>query len=439
MKQFSTYLPARSFFMESKLYHPNHKERTQARLPEHLTMADLEMLLPTSLVPYNNVLISGGHADLKMESEEQYYLRNRDRTTTNVTGDSGGFQIGRGRWAGDWAKMDKVAQGKRQAVNQWQQAVCDWGVTLDLPYWVFDDPVAAKKIGVASKQDCLRTTIENLDYYMSNSNKTCKWLNVLQGSTLDESRDFYNQVKQYNSPGATPHSDWAQGWCMGGIHSLDPEAALRRIVDMKHDGLLQNTKRIHFLGQSKIHQALWFDELQRAINAHAEACEITFDSSYPLIRPAKGEIMNNWTFERKWVMNVIRIPYGPKHVGDKTPANAYYTGKSSPVLDTLTAGDLAVNPETKSGLDTISSIFLQLHCLHVFEGAMNEARQLFADGYQPQIMDNNTVSIGDIIRQALDYTDRDSAQQWITDNTRFLTKLGRREADGQTMFNTLFQ
>ena len=52
---------------------------------------------------YEWCLYSAGHANLdlnKFDPKEDMF-RNRDRKTSWVLGDSGGFQIGKGKWQGD--------------------------------------------------------------------------------------------------------------------------------------------------------------------------------------------------------------------------------------------------------------------------------------------------------------------------------------------------
>ena len=54
--------------------------------------------------PYHWALYSAGHAELDTNkvSPKEDMIRNRDRSRSFVLGDSGGFQIGKGVWEGDW-------------------------------------------------------------------------------------------------------------------------------------------------------------------------------------------------------------------------------------------------------------------------------------------------------------------------------------------------
>ena len=68
--------------------------------------------------------------------KEDMYL-NRDRENSWLLGDSGGFQIGKGKWEGDWraGSGDPKTQKKREQVLKWMDAYMDYGMILDIP-WV---------------------------------------------------------------------------------------------------------------------------------------------------------------------------------------------------------------------------------------------------------------------------------------------------------------
>ena len=52
-----------------------------------------------------------------------------------MLGDSGGFQIAKGLWEGDWKANSGCpkAQKRREAVVKWLDGICDYGMTLDIP------------------------------------------------------------------------------------------------------------------------------------------------------------------------------------------------------------------------------------------------------------------------------------------------------------------
>ncbi len=69
---------------------------------------------------YDHCLYSAGHAnlDLTKQDDSEDMFRNRDRSTSWVLGDSGGFQIGKGVWPADWKDPNcPKAQKKRKRVR----------------------------------------------------------------------------------------------------------------------------------------------------------------------------------------------------------------------------------------------------------------------------------------------------------------------------------
>ena len=76
-----------------------------SRMPGQTTMENLNWLnAQESLFPYRWSLYSAGHADIDItkDSPKEDMIRNRD-TNSFLLGDSGGFQIAKGVWEGDWA------------------------------------------------------------------------------------------------------------------------------------------------------------------------------------------------------------------------------------------------------------------------------------------------------------------------------------------------
>jgi hypothetical protein len=124
-----------------------------ARFPQGLT--DMEQLnwldSQKGLFPYKWSLYSGGHANLDLAKQDwsEDMVRNRDPNTL-ILGDSGGFQIAKGLWEGDWKANSGCpkAQKKREQVLAWLDGIADYGMTLDIPTWVIHDKNASDKCGI---------------------------------------------------------------------------------------------------------------------------------------------------------------------------------------------------------------------------------------------------------------------------------------------------
>lgn len=214
---------------------------------------------------YKWSLYSAGHADLDLTKVvmKEDMVRNRDRENTLLLGDSGGFQIAKGVWAGDWKAHSGCpkAQKYRSSVLKWLDGIADYSMVLDIPTWVIHNKEASAAVGITTYQEAVDATRFNNDYFMQHrlgvKNGGTKFLNVLQGSNHSEADLWYNTMKDYCDPNKYPDTHF-NGWAMGGQNMCDVHLILRRIIELKHDGLLQEGVHdwMHFLGTSKLEWAI---------------------------------------------------------------------------------------------------------------------------------------------------------------------------------------
>ena len=260
---------------------------------------------------YKWTLYSAGHADLdttKIVPKEDM-VRNRDRDNTWLLGDSGGFQIGKGVWEGDWKDPNcPKAQKKRDGVLRWMDAYMDYGMILDIPAWVARSPAGAKATGISTYQEAVAATRINNDYWMKHRTGACKFLNVLQGENHADADDWYEQMKDYCDP--TKYDRPFEGWSMGGQNMCDVHLALKRIVTLHYDGLLKQGLHdvMHFLGTSKLEWATLLTDVQRAVRKYYNPnFMITFDCASPFLATANGQIyIQNETPDRgKWTYRMV--------------------------------------------------------------------------------------------------------------------------------------
>ena len=260
---------------------------------------------------YKWTLYSAGHADLdttKIVPKEDM-VRNRDRENTWLLGDSGGFQIGKGVWEGDWKDPNcPKAQKKRDGVLRWMDAYMDYGMILDIPAWVARSPAGAKATGISTYDEAVKATRINNDYWMKHRTGACKFLNVLQGENHADADDWYEQMKDYCDP--TKYERPFEGWSMGGQNMCDVHLALKRIVTLHYDGLLKQGLHdvMHFLGTSKLEWATLLTDVQRAVRKYYNPnFMITFDCASPFLATANGQIyIQNETPDRsKWTYRMV--------------------------------------------------------------------------------------------------------------------------------------
>ena len=344
-------------------------------------MKDMEMMnwLNSSkgLFPYKWSLYSGGHANLDLTKQDwsEDMVRNREPGTL-MLGDSGGFQIAKGLWEGEWhdptssavrakmanaqalgiehvpalkedgtpkhdkngntkyVKIDHVknyqdlldaAQKKREAVLKWLDGIADYGMILDIPTWVIHDNVANGKIGnFKNAQELVDATKYNNDYFMANrkgvKNGGAKFLNVLQGANHTDAEEWYQTMKHYCDPTVYPDTHF-DGWAMGGQNMCDVELILRRLVALKFDGLLQKGIHdwMHFLGTSKLEWAVLLTDIQRAVRQHVNpSFTISFDCASPFLATANGQVYHHIDLphEGKWCYRMSPIADDKKYSTD---------------------------------------------------------------------------------------------------------------------------
>ena len=352
-----------------------------ARMPAG--MKDMEQMnwlnSSKSLFPYRWSLYSGGHANLDLNKQDwsEDMVRNRESGTL-MLGDSGGFQIAKGLWEGEWRdptspavlakmaelrargiehvldlkpdgtpkhdkngnkkyiKIDHVknyqnlldaAQKKRGAVLKWLDGIADYGMTLDIPTWVIHDKNASDKCGITTLPEAVEATKYNNDYYMKHrkgvKNGGMKVLNVLQGANHADADRWYDTMKHYCDPTVYPDTHF-DGWSMGGQNMCDVHLVLRRLVALRHDNLLQEGIHdwMHFLGTSKLEWAVLLTDIQRAVRKYVNpAFTISFDCASPFLATANGQVYHHIDLPHndKWCYRMSPIADDKKYSTDTRP------------------------------------------------------------------------------------------------------------------------
>lgn len=335
-KDYAVFLPAISGFYATFIGKQRSEQYVDpARYPTG--MKDMEELnwlnTQKSLFPYKWSLYSGGHAnlDLSKEISSENMIRKRDPNTI-ILGDSGGFQIAKGMWEGEWHAPDSsevkkklkkltgnelklyqkklaAAQTKRQEILNWLDNVSNYCMTLDIPTWVINNPAANSKIGnFRTPKALVDATKYNNEYFMQHrlgiKNGGTKILNVLQGANHKEADDWYNTMKVYCDPKKYPDRHF-NGWAMGGQNMCDVHLILKRLITLKYDGLLQEGVHdwMHFLGTSRLEWAVLLTVIQRAVRKYINPkFTISFDCASPFLATANGQVYNENVFPNngKW-------------------------------------------------------------------------------------------------------------------------------------------
>jgi hypothetical protein len=479
--QYAVFLPAISGFYATfvgKQRDPTNGPYVDpARMPAGIQ--DMEQMNwlndQKGLFPYRWSLYSGGHANLDLNKQDgsEDMVRNRDPNTL-MLGDSGGFQIAKGLWEGDWKANSGCpkAQKKREAVLKWQDGLATYGLTLDIPTWTSKWPGSSEKTGIRNYQDAVDATIYNNDYFIANrrgiDNGGAKFLNVLQGRTHTQSDDWYEEMKKYCDPNIYPDNHF-NGWALGGQNKIDVELMLTRLVGIIHDGLLQEGKHdlIHCLGVSIMEYAVVFTDIQRAIRKyHNPNLQITFDCASPFFSAAKGLAYFNNSIEhnKKWAYSMEKTAENKDYANDNRKFSdavlqdgIHKVFADSPVTDRMVMKDLCYRgqgfigqhgKETKTSWDTLSYTLLQAHNVYQHIVAVQEANRQYEQGLMPKMVMNkfDDNHLGVVIDEIFSLKDRQKSLDLIKQHSKLWTQMqsgsqgfsGKKTVNAMTMFDQLF-
>ena len=305
-KDYAVFLPALSGFYATFVgkQRPNNDYVDPARMPAGIQ--DMEMLnwlnSQKALFPYKWSLYSGGHANLDLNKQDwsEDMIRNREPGTF-MLGDSGGFQIAKGLWEGDWKANSGCAKAekKRSAILKWLDTLMDYGMGLDIPTWVIHDQKASDACQIKTLDQAVAATKYNNEYFIKHRKGKkeggAKFLNVLQGDNHPNADAWYEIMKEYCDPIKYPDKHF-DGWGMGGQNMCDVHLVLKRLVTLRYDNLLQEGKHdwMHFLGTSKLEWAVLLTDIQRAVRKYVNpAFTISFDCASPFLATANGQMYHH--------------------------------------------------------------------------------------------------------------------------------------------------
>lgn len=461
---YAKFLPATSTFYATfigKQRYMNYVDPN--RIPKSFvnSMESLNFLDPVKgQFYYQWCLYSAGHANLDMSkiSWREDMFRNRDRTNSWVLGDSGGFQIGKGRWEGDWKNINcPKAAKKRRQVLEWMDALMDYGMVLDIPSWTKDK----EKTGINCIEDAIAGTHINNEYFIRNRNGNCKFLNVLQGEGHGQADQWYNEMKKYSDPKQYPNEHF-NGWGMGGQNMCEIELILERLVDLRFDNLLETGVHdwMHFLGTSKLEWALLLTDIQRAVRKyHNPNFTISYDCASPFLATANGQIYyQTETLDRKkWTYRMSSGLDDKKYKNDhRLYKNAVVQdGKlpcfdNSPIMDNVKVNDICIygpndvnkfNKSNKTSWDSFSYGIMMSHNVYRHIYSVQEANRQYDNNLCPDMLVHEETTrryFKDIVDDIFATSDRDKAKKIIKKEAVAINRIrGTRGRSGQGAFSSM--
>lgn len=449
-----------------------------ARMPKNLPdMENMNWLnSQKGVFTYKWSLYSAGHADLDMtkDSPKESMIRDREPGTF-ILGDSGGFQIAKGLWEGDWKANSGCpkAQKKRSLVLNWLDSIADYGMILDIPTWVIHDKKASKACGITTLQEAIDATKFNNEYFMQNrkgkENGGARFLNVLQGDNHSNADHWYQIMKQYCDPSIYPDTHF-DGWAMGGQNMCDVHLVLKRLVNIIYDGLLKEGVQdwMHFLGTSKLEWATLLTDIQRAVRKyHNPKFTISFDCASPFLATANGQIYTNVVTEdrAKWSYRMDATADDKKYALDTRQFSQgvvqdgiHATFTDSPISRNLEMKDICIykpgdlnknGKEGKTSWDSFSYALMMGHNVWMHINAVQEANRQYDSGRYPGMLIQETfdrVTFRDIVEAIFAAPDRETALAVVDEYSKFWMSIigtrgfsGKKTVNAGTMFNNLFE
>lgn len=468
------YLPAISGFYTTHLGKDLSDEKFVPieRLPKKFEygLQGLNFLDPEySYFHYKYGLYSAGHAERNLakcdDREPMIHKRSDD---TILIGDSGGFQIATGVIKLDWTKVKTTEGDKlREEILRYLEHTSDWSMTLDVPAFAAEGALS-EKTGLTSFDDCLDISVHNLDYFIKHRipGKT-KFLNVLSGSTPENSSKWYETVKKYSQPAEVVKMGYDEdrtfeGWAFAGINMRDMKSVLNRILDLRRDDLLATKDWIHFLGIGRLDWACYLTSIERQLKKYNPNINISFDAASPFVAAGGYALSYNYNY---FSPNQLTYAMG-RGLDDKSLKGSQLAMPfQGPIMERCTVGDLCVmgpgdlnkhGKEGKTSWDTTTYAIVMAHNVFNHIQAVQEINRLADIEYAIKKIDythwasekkskapksdfvpNNILFFNAFVEELFSRNDAD-ARQLVRDYTTHLDKISFKELKKQEIFSSLF-
>jgi hypothetical protein len=477
--QYAVFLPAISGFYATFVgkQRVNNDYVDPARFPQGIT--DMEQMnwlnSQKGLFPYKWSLYSGGHANLDLTKPDasEDMVRGRDPNTL-MLGDSGGFQIAKGLWEGDWKAGSGCpkAQKKREAVLTWLDGISNYGMGLDIPTWVIHDKKASDACQIKTLPEAVAATKFNNEYFIRHrrgkAEGGARFLNVLQGDNHSSAEEWYQEMKVFCDPTAYPDRHF-DGWGMGGQNMCDVHLILRRLIALRYDNLLQEGVHdwMHFLGTSKLEWAVLLTVIQRVVRRYVNpAFTISFDCASPFLATANGQVYFENVFEdqSKWSYRMAPSADDKKYSTDTRKWSTgvvadgiYPRWEDSPLSDMFKMKDICIykpgdlnkiGKEGKTSWDSFSYALLMGHNVWMHITAVQEANRRFDAGERPAMMQRqggDYARFEDIVERIFAAPDRATSEAIIEQYDTYWMEIvgtrgfkGKKAKNSNTMFNFLY-
>lgn len=397
-KDYAIYLPALSSFYVKQLRKITTNGDGSDRVPEGFEHGNEGLNFLKDQDTYYHYpwgLYSAGHAQLNLAKDyDDEMVQQRDRSKNIILGDSGGFQVATGVIKMDWSNAKDPNDPERLAlcekILKWLEHTSDWSMILDVPSSAAG--YYSSKTGLTDQQDTIDITQLNIDYFMRNRTPgATKFLNVLSGNDEAGSDTWYDAVKRFSDPAyvAAEYGDanrTLEGFAFAGHLKSNMYLALKRLVNLAQDGMLEGKEWIHFLGTGKLDWACYLTSIQRVLRKHySPNITVSFDAASPFINTAYGQCYSyNYFSPKRFGYFMNRAIDHQDLVGSDLPMPF----AQSPIMERLKAKDVCIYAEgdldnrgkaKEKGAttwDTQSYLYYMAHSVYNHIAAVQEANRL---------------------------------------------------------------
>jgi hypothetical protein len=353
-------------------------------LPQGFEPSDLNFLSDQNRLWHcKYVLYSAGQFDRAVISTPDI-ISTRSKDTV-VIGDSGGYQIGTGKFllVDSWQQHRKDPtlifnkwmreKGIRDTVLRWLDRYCDYAMTLDMPLWILNEKKSASSpFAKLSAEQLIELSVENLRYFADKrgavTGAKAKYLNVLQDAGDGSGEAWYQAVKDFDF----------EGWAFGGDTKSGMQPILKWIRRLLDEGKLDKAEWLHILMASPPQNAVYFTAIQRQLRTLLGTnITISYDSSSPFqsagIRQTIARPPVLTADIKTWEIGFHQFPQSPRY--QNNTEHEYLTEFPSPVTKRFSIndlhsdrGDFAQTFLSESGVHLLTN-----HNIYVFHKAAIDA------------------------------------------------------------------
>jgi hypothetical protein len=284
---------------------------------------------------------------------------------------------------------------------------------------------------------------------------------------------------------------------MGGQNMCDIHLALKRIVELRYDGLLECGLHdvMHFLGTSKLEWAVLLTDIQRAVRRHHnENFTITFDCASPFLATANGQIYtqteiedrSKWTYRMVPSLDALKYAQDNRSFRDAVLQDQIFKNfEDSPITDGLSVSDICIyaegdtnkigTPKIKKGdidrdkngdpildknenpivrkkdstsWDSFSYAIQMGHNVWSHINAVQRANRRYDEGVIPKMLVQerfDRVFFKDVVNEIFATDDKERALELVDEHSRFWMGIpgtrgatGKKTVNAQTQYNLLF-